>query len=200
MRTIACSCLLLLCRLDVVAAPQDLPSQAPTGKSAAKSSEHMNKTTYDEITQKLAPKKKEGHKDRKLKNAKKKSGISLEPFRYTDERLFNEDVRHELQESPLRRFEVIFLISLPFSALISAGILQGTNLLVNDSNNRGMPFSHILYVSISSFTISGLIAYFDTKKWKAYRKNKLKKFKYKKESRHNLDVYGVNIEVARYEF
>lgn len=101
--------------------------------------------------------------------------VSLEPYAYSGKRIFGEEAIEELRESAWRRFEVTFFISLPFTSLVSVGVLQGSNLALNRTAIRGMPYTHIAFVAVTGLGLSSLIAWLDMKRWLRYQKRVLKK-------------------------
>ena len=75
-----------------------------------------------------------------------------------------ERIAPKYEESNLRRGEIIFILSLPFTLLLSSAIVIGLNLAAKPGAGFDLPSESVVFIGSSAFFISSVITYWDYKK------------------------------------
>lgn len=75
-----------------------------------------------------------------------------------------ERITPKYEESNLRRGEIIFILSLPFTLLLSSAIVIGLNLAAKPGAGFDLPSESVVFIGSSAFFMSSVITYWDYKK------------------------------------
>ena len=75
-----------------------------------------------------------------------------------------EHITPKYEESNLRRGEIIFILSLPFTLLLSSAIVIVLNLAAKPGAGFDLPSESVVFVGSSAFFMSSVITYWDYKK------------------------------------
>ena len=75
-----------------------------------------------------------------------------------------ERIAPKYEESNLRRGEIIFILSLPFTLLLSSAIVIGLNLAAKPGAGFDLPSESVVFIGSSAFFISSVITDWEYKK------------------------------------
>ena len=166
-------CFLLI--LTFVVSSQALRAETAVGKNPkaeAAAAPPFEKRDYKDVMRGKNPESPDGGKKTPPGTSVEEQGKKYEDLRLHSlktKKLYPQEFAEELLEGKYRRFEVVFLISLPFSGLLGYILLQSANLAITRNNYQKLAFSHRAFIGINAVILSAYIAYRDMRTWEAYK-------------------------------